>query len=106
MFQGATNRPDLIDPALLRPGRFDKMLYIGPAVDVNSKTLILKALTRKFSLCEDVKLEEVVAMCPSNVTGADFYGLCSNAWMSAVRKIIMKCGGNSRALNIYAGFEI
>ncbi|XP_071053095.1 peroxisomal ATPase PEX6 isoform X2 [Onthophagus taurus] len=87
---GATNRPDLIDPALLRPGRFDKLLYVGPAQDVPSKTSVLKALTRKFNLDEDVNLENIVEKCPKNISGADFYGLCSSAWLSAVRRLIKK----------------
>lgn len=85
---GATNRPDLIDPALLRPGRFDKLLFVGPCTDLHSKTSVLQALTRKFHLAEEVILEDIVKDCPTNVTGADFYGLCSNAWMSAVRRLI------------------
>lgn len=45
----ATNRPDLVDPALLRPGRFDKMFYLGPCTDTESKLSVLKALTNKLS---------------------------------------------------------
>ncbi|KAK4873529.1 hypothetical protein RN001_015558 [Aquatica leii] len=87
---GATNRPDLIDPALLRPGRFDKLLYVGPCTDLDSKISVLKALTRKFKLDRSVNLEDVVKICPKNITGADFYGLCSVAWLSCVRKLIEK----------------
>lgn len=100
----------MIDPALLRPGRFDKLLYIGPCTDFASKTAVLKAQTRKyaifiyfvvkvtlimfiqnrFNLSEDIDLSEVVRICPNNITGADFYGICSNAWSSAVKRLIKK----------------
>ena len=46
---GATNRPDLLDSALLRPGRFDKLLYLGVSEDHESQEQILKALTRKYT---------------------------------------------------------
>ncbi|XP_045463449.1 peroxisomal biogenesis factor 6 [Harmonia axyridis] len=85
---GATNRPDLIDPALLRPGRFDKLLYVGPATDSISRLSVLKALTRKFNLSEEVNLEDIVELCPNNISGADFYGLCAESWMHAVRRTI------------------
>ncbi|XP_050312239.1 nuclear valosin-containing protein-like isoform X3 [Anthonomus grandis grandis] len=85
---GATNRPDLIDPALLRPGRFDKLLYVGPCADPDSKVSVLKALTRKFNLSPDLDLKELVLTCPKNVTGADFYGICSCAWSTAAKRLI------------------
>ncbi|XP_066148271.1 peroxisomal ATPase PEX6 isoform X2 [Euwallacea fornicatus] len=85
---GATNRPDLIDPALLRPGRFDKLQYVGPCIDLESKMSVLQALTRKFRLSEKVDLKKIVLKSPDNITGADFYGICSNAWCSAAKRLI------------------
>uniref|UniRef100_A0A0A9WU03 Peroxisomal ATPase PEX6 n=2 Tax=Lygus hesperus TaxID=30085 RepID=A0A0A9WU03_LYGHE len=84
---GATNRPDLLDPALLRPGRFDKKVYVGPCNDDETKTKVLKALTRKFSMDPDI-LSKVVKFLPGSVTGANLYALCSSAWMHAARDII------------------
>ncbi|XP_064484978.1 peroxisomal ATPase PEX6-like [Ornithodoros turicata] len=85
---GATNRPDLLDPAILRPGRFDRLLYVGIPEDKISQLKILKALTRKFNLSKDLDLEEVVQKCPPNLTGADLYSLCSGAMANATRKHI------------------
>ena len=83
---GATNRPDLLDEALLRPGRFDKLLYLGIS-DTDEKQLnILKALTRKFDLGPDVDLALVASKCPFNYTGADFYALCSDAMLKAMTR--------------------
>ncbi|XP_018397275.1 PREDICTED: peroxisome assembly factor 2 [Cyphomyrmex costatus] len=88
---GATNRPDLIDPALLRPGRFDKMLYVGIHSDHASKLSMLKAQTRKFMFQENGReLERIAERLPDNVTGADLYSVSSNAWLNAVREVLAK----------------
>ncbi|KAF6214413.1 hypothetical protein GE061_009156 [Apolygus lucorum] len=84
---GATNRPDLLDPALLRPGRFDKKVYVGPCNDDEAKIKVLQALTRKFSVDPDIQCQ-VVKFVPGSVTGANLYALCSSAWMHAARDII------------------
>ncbi|CAB4011687.1 peroxisome assembly factor 2-like, partial [Paramuricea clavata] len=86
---GATNRPDLLDPALLRPGRFDKLLYLGISKEKEDRMKIMKALTRKFDLPEEINLGDIIDMCPENLTGADFYALCSNALLNAIRRQIL-----------------
>ncbi|XP_023747852.1 peroxisome biogenesis protein 6 [Lactuca sativa] len=86
---GASNRPDLIDAALLRPGRFDKLLYVGVNSDPSYRERVLKALTRKFKLHEDVNLYEIAKKCPPNFTGADMYALCADAWFHAARRKVL-----------------
>lgn len=84
---GATNRPDLLDEALLRPGRFDKLLYLGIS-DTNEKQVnILQALTRKFVISNDVDLIKLAERCSFNYTGADFYALCSDAMLNAMTRL-------------------
>ncbi|KAI9798981.1 MAG: peroxisomal assembly protein [Piccolia ochrophora] len=83
---GATNRPDLLDAALLRPGRFDKMLYLGVA-DTHAKQLtILEALTRKFLMHPDLSLRRVADALPFTYTGADLYALGSDAMLKAITR--------------------
>ncbi|KAG2213502.1 hypothetical protein INT47_009176 [Mucor saturninus] len=84
---GATNRPDLLDPALLRPGRFDKLLYLGVSQDHESQLKIIEALTRKFRLHPDLDLRRVADRCPFHYTGADFYALCSDAMLKAMTRV-------------------
>ena len=84
---GATNRPDLLDPALLRPGRFDKLLYLGVSEDHESQLRIIEALTRKFRLSPDLDLRKVAERCPFHYTGADFYALCSDAMLKAMTRV-------------------
>ncbi|CAG8480913.1 8023_t:CDS:2, partial [Funneliformis caledonium] len=83
---GATNRPDLLDPALLRPGRFDKLLYLGVSQDHETQLKIIQALTRKFRLHPSLDLRAVAEKCPFNYTGADFYALCSDAMLKAMSR--------------------
>ncbi|KAE9593836.1 putative ATPase, AAA-type, core, P-loop containing nucleoside triphosphate hydrolase [Lupinus albus] len=86
---GASNRPDLIDPALLRPGRFDKLLYVGVNSDPSYRERVLKALTRKFKLHDDVSLYSIAKKCPPNFTGADMYALCADAWFHAAKRKVL-----------------
>lgn len=83
---GATNRPDLLDPALLRPGRFDRMLYLGVSDTHEAQYKIIEALTRKFKLDQSTDLRRVAELCPFNYTGADFYALCSDAMLKAMSR--------------------
>ncbi|XP_011626676.1 peroxisome biogenesis protein 6 isoform X1 [Amborella trichopoda] len=83
---GASNRPDLIDPALLRPGRFDKLLYVGVNSESSYRERVLGALTRKFKFHENVSLLTIAKKCPANFTGADMYALCADAWFHAAKR--------------------
>ena len=81
---GATNRIDILDPALLRPGRFDLIVYVPPP-DFAARLQILKIHTRKMPLSKDVNLEEI-ARITENYTGADLEALCKEAGMLAIRE--------------------
>ncbi|MCO5598679.1 hypothetical protein L7F22_052777 [Adiantum nelumboides] len=97
---GATNRPDLLDPALLRPGRFDRMLYLAVSQTHSEQLNILQALTRKFKLDEDVgDLSVIAEQCPMNLTGADFYALCSDAMLKSMTRKAEWIDGQVALLN-------
>ena len=83
----ATNRPDIIDPALLRPGRFDKLLYVPPP-DIEARKEILKIHLRKKPLAEDVDIEEL-ARRTEGYTGADLAAVCNTAVLLAIREHIV-----------------
>ncbi|GKT82998.1 LOW QUALITY PROTEIN: peroxisomal biogenesis factor 6 [Colletotrichum tofieldiae] len=96
---GATNRPDLLDAALLRPGRFDKMLYLGVSDTHDKQLTILEALTRKFTLHPSVSLQSVAQRLPFTYTGADFYALCSDAMLKAVTRQAAAVDAKIRDIN-------
>jgi transitional endoplasmic reticulum ATPase len=81
---GATNRPELIDPALLRPGRFDRSVYI-PIPDRAAREEIFKVHTKKMPLDEGVDLK-VLAERTEGYTGADIAAVCREAALSALRE--------------------
>jgi cell division protease FtsH len=80
----ATNRPDVLDPALLRPGRFDRRVVV-PRPDLRGRLAILKVHTRRVPLADDVKLEVVARGTPGFV-GADLQNLVNEAALLAARR--------------------
>ena len=80
---GITNRPDVLDNSLLRTGRLDLILYVSPP-DEKGRLEIIKILTRKMPLANDVKLQEI-AVTTQNYSGADLAALCREAAVEAMR---------------------
>jgi cell division protease FtsH len=80
----ATNRPDVLDPALLRPGRFDRQVIIHPP-DHSGRVEILKVHTRKVPLAKDVDLAQLASATPG-MTGADLANLVNEAALLAARR--------------------
>jgi len=80
---GITNRPDILDNSLLRTGRLDLVLYVEPP-DEKGRLEIIKILTKKMPLVNDVKLQEI-AVATQNYTGADLAALCREAAVLAMR---------------------
>ncbi len=81
---GATNRPALVDPALLRPGRFDELVYVGPP-DEAGREHILKIHTAKMPLADDVDLA-ALAKKTTRYTGADLEDVVRRAGLNAIRR--------------------
>eukprot|EP00794_Sanderia_malayensis_P011149 gene11149-12321_t len=92
---GATNRPDLLDNALLRPGRFDKLVYVGFPETKADRMNIIKSYTNKMNLAAQLEVSNIEDRLPSYLTGADMYALCSDAVLNAIRRRIVEfeeCG--------------
>jgi proteasome regulatory subunit len=81
---GATNRPDILDPALLRPGRFDRLIYFPPP-DERAREAIFRIHVRNMNLAKGVDLKELARITP-NATGADIKAICTEAGMFAIRE--------------------
>jgi len=81
---GATNRPDILDPALLRSGRFDRIIEV-PLPDEKARLEILKVHTRNMPLTKDVDLNKLAKEL-EGVTGADIENMCREAGMEAIRE--------------------
>jgi len=86
----ATNRPDLVDPALLRPGRFDRLLHIPPP-DLAARKQILAIHTKAKPLGKDVSLDDL-ARRTDGWSGAELAGMCNEAAMLAIREYVQQGG--------------
>ena len=78
----ATNRPDILDPAILRPGRFDRIVQVG-LPDVRGREEIYKIHTRRMPL-QDIDLSKLARRW-DNLSGADIKAICTEAGMNAIR---------------------
>ncbi|RNE98662.1 cell division control protein 48-like protein E [Trypanosoma rangeli] len=85
---GATNRPDVLDTAIMRPGRLDQLIYI-PLPDKASRVAIIRANFRKSPLSEDVDVDKIAA-ATHGFSGADLAGICQRACKMAIRESIVK----------------
>eukprot|EP01006_Ploeotia_vitrea_P045517 TRINITY_DN66947_c7_g9_i1.p1 TRINITY_DN66947_c7_g9~~TRINITY_DN66947_c7_g9_i1.p1 ORF type:complete len:803 (-),score=157.74 TRINITY_DN66947_c7_g9_i1:197-2554(-) len=85
---GATNRPDILDPAIMRPGRLDQLVYI-PLPDEKSRMSILTSALRKSPVSPDVALD-FIAKKTHGFSGADLSGICQRACKLAIRESISK----------------
>ena len=93
---GATNRPDILDPAVIRPGRLDQLIYL-PLPDLKSRMAIFKANLRKAPLDEAVDLE-VLARSTNGFSGADISEICTTASKLAIREAILAAEERSKKI--------
>jgi len=98
---GATNRPDIIDPAIMRPGRLDQLIYI-PLPDEASRLSILKSVMRKSPVAKDVDLVYMAQMT-DGYSGADLTEICQRAAKMAIRESIEREHQQRQAMETVAG---
>ncbi|WP_094227273.1 CDC48 family AAA ATPase [Methanolobus psychrotolerans] len=100
----ATNRPDIVDPALLRPGRFDRLIYVRPP-DRQSREKIFNIHLADKPLADDVNVNELADITEGYV-GADIESICREAAMLALREIITPGLSQEEAMEKAAGLKI
>src|SRR3989449_1092226 len=93
---GASNRPDMIDPAILRPGRFDRLIYV-PAPDGATRLQILKIHARNMPLAQDVDLDQIASQA-AGYSGADLEAVCREAGLISFRRGHQKKNGTNKEL--------
>jgi transitional endoplasmic reticulum ATPase len=95
---GATNRPDIIDEALLRPGRFDRLLEV-PVPDKDSRKQIFQIHAKKKPLASDVNLDKLVEMT-DGMTGADIASVVNAAAMTAIKEHVGRKEGKKLGITM------
>jgi transitional endoplasmic reticulum ATPase len=80
----ATNRPDILDPAMLRPGRFDRLIYV-PSPDEDDRLQIFRIYTKEMPLADDVEVT-TLARATEDYSGSDIAALCREAGMHVLRR--------------------
>ncbi len=85
---GISNRPDLIDPSLIRPGRLDLMIFVPPP-DEKGRFEIIKLLTKQMPLSGDIDLKEI-AVATKGYSGADLVAVCRESAVNAMKNNIQK----------------
>merc|ERR1712127_636478 len=96
---GATNRPDILDPGIMRPGRLDQLIYI-PLPDRDSRVAIFKANLRKSPIADDITFEQLSEVT-DGFSGADITEICQRAAKNAIRDSI--AAGIERQNRVEAG---
>jgi transitional endoplasmic reticulum ATPase len=95
---GATNRVDLIDSALLRPGRFDRIIEV-PLPDAKGRENIFKIHTKKKPLLENIDFTKLVQLT-EGFSGAEIEGVCNRAAMSSIRRYLDKKEKDVKSIKI------
>lgn len=98
----ATNRPDLVDPALLRPGRFDRLIFIPPPERSEDRLEILKVRLRRTPVADDVDLKALAA-ATAGYTGADLSAVCREAALAALEEDMCAAAVSARHFAVAFG---